>query len=79
MECKRFVSVEIDTALYEINHAITIIGKPVPSPNTTGSIQFQIAGMLIAISIMVKKYTNRCGQNAMAKNIPNMNDHSQLL
>lgn len=67
------------TALYETSHAISIIGSPVPKPNTTGKTQFQVVGSEIVISIIVMKYTSRCGQKAIAKNIPNMNDHNQLL
>ena len=56
-----------------------MIGRPVAKPNTTGSTQFHVVGREMVISIIVTKYTKRCGQNAMAKKIPNMNDHSQLL
>ena len=73
------MSVLIDTALYEINHAIIIIGRPVPSPKTMGKSQFHENGKVIAISTIVKKYTKRCGQKAMAKKIPNINDQKPLL
>ena len=73
------MSVDIDTALYEINHAIIIIGKPVPKPKTIGKSQFHEKGNVIAISTIVKKYTKRCGQNAMAKKIPSINDQKPLL
>ena len=69
----------MDKVLYEISHAIIIIGKPVPRPNITGNIQFHVKGRVIAISTIVKKYTNRCGQKAIAKKIPNINDQKPLL
>ena len=73
------VSVLMDTALYEISHAIIMIGNPVPKPKTIGRIQFHEKGRVMAMSIIVKKYTNRWGQNAMAKKIPNINDQKPLL
>ena len=73
------LSVERVTALYEINHAIIIIGKPVPKPKTIGKSQFHVKGKVIAMSTIVKKYTKRCGQKAMAKKIPNINDQKPLL
>ena len=69
----------MDTALYEMSHAIIIIGNPVPKPKIIGSTQFHEKGRVMAMSIMVKKYTKRCGQKAIAKNIPNMNDQKPLL
>ena len=55
-----------------------MIGRPVPKPNTMGIIQFQLLGRVSVISIIVRKYTNLCGQNAIAKKIPRINDQSQL-
>ena len=77
--CSRVVSVLADMALYEMSQAIIMIGSPVPNPKTTGSSQFHDTGSVIAMSIIVKKYTSLCGQKAIAKNIPSINDHSQLL
>jgi hypothetical protein len=77
--CRRWVRADNVTALYEISHAIIIIGKPVPNPNNTGNTQFHAIGRVIAISTMVKKYTKRCGQKAIAKKIPNINDQKPLL
>ena len=79
MECSLPVSAVIDTVLYEINHAKIIIGRPVPRPKTIGRSQFHEKGKVIAISIIVKKYTRRCGQNAIAKKMPNINDQKPLL
>jgi hypothetical protein len=78
MLCNRLVRVDTDIALYEINHATSIMGNPVPKPKMIGKVQFHAVGSEMLISIIVKKYTNLCGQNAMAKNIPNMKDHNQL-
>ena len=79
MVCSLLVSVWIDTALYEISHAISMIGKPVPKPKMIGKNQFHETGKVTAMSIIVKKYPKRWGQNAMAKKIPNMNDQKPLL
>ena len=57
---------------------MTMIGKPVAIPNTTGNNQFHEKGRVMAMSIIVKKYTNRCGQKAIAKNMPNINDQKPL-
>ena len=73
------MSVLIDTALYEISHAMIIIGNPVPKPKTIGRIQFHEKGRVMAMSIIVKKYTKRWGQKAMAKKMPNINDQKPLL
>jgi hypothetical protein len=56
-----------------------IIGIPVAIPNTTGSNQFQLAGRDTDKLIILKKKIKRCGQKAMAKNIPSMKAHSPLL
>ena len=56
-----------------------MIGKPVPKPKIIGNNQFHENGKVTAMSIIVKKYTKRWGQNAMAKKIPNMNDQKPLL
>ena len=68
-----------DVVLYEMIHAMIMIGRPVPNPKTKGNNQFQEKGSVTAISIIVKKYTKRCGQNAMAKKIPSINDQKPLL
>ena len=69
----------MEMALYDISHAMTMIGSPVARPKTTGSSQLQLVGNDTEISIIEKKNMNRCGQKAMAKNIPSMNAHSPLL
>ena len=79
MICSLLVSVWMDTALYDMSHARIIMGKPVPKPKTIGNNQFHEKGRVTAMSIMVKKYTKRCGQKAIAKNMPNMNDQKPLL
>ena len=56
-----------------MSHAMIMIGSPVPKPKTIGKSQFHEKGSVIAMSTIVKKYTRRCGQNAIAKKIPNIN------
>lgn len=62
-----------------MSHATIMIGSPVPKPKTIGNSQFHENGRVIAISTIVKKYTKRCGQNAIAKKMPSINDQKPLL
>jgi hypothetical protein len=45
----------MEMALYDMSHAMIMMGSPVARPKTTGSNQFQLAGNATEILIILKK------------------------